>query len=387
MAIPITYNLRHLRQRPGATAMTAVGIALTVAIALFILALLGGLRQAFARSGQPLNVLVLRKGSTAEVSSTVTEQQAALLRTMPGIAKNAAGQPMVSPELVVVVSLPQRNGAGPNNVTVRGLGPIGMQLRPQVHLVQGRWFHAGQREVDVSQSVARRYRHAQVGGSIRFGQGQWRVVGIFAAGNTAPSSEIWGDVHQMQGDFQRQGVFSSVLLQAASPVEASALVRRVSSDQQLELHGTHEQAYYAQQTQSGAPIEFVGWVVALIMAIGSCFAAMNTMYAAVAYREREIGTLRMLGFSRPSILGCFVLESLMLAVLGWALAVVVMLPLNGLTTGTMNNATFSEVVFQIKMTPAVLGWALAFALLMGLIGGLAPAWQAARREIVSALRA
>ncbi len=367
--------------------MTAVGIALTVAIALFILALLGGLRQAFARSGQPLNVLVMRKGSTAEITSTVTEQQAALLRTLPGIAKDAAGRPMVSPELVVVVSLPQRNGAGPNNVTVRGLGPIGLQLRPQVHLVKGRWFHAGQREVDVSQSVARRYRHAQVGGSIRFGQGLWRVVGIFAAGNTAPSSEIWGDVHQMQGDFQRQGVFSSVLLKAAGPVEASALVRRVSSDQQLELHGTHEQAYYAQQTQSGAPIELVGWVVALIMAIGSCFAAMNTMYAAVAYREREIGTLRMLGFSRPSILGCFVLESLMLAVLGWALAVVAMLPLNGLTTGTMNNATFSEVVFQMKMTPAVLGWALAFALLMGMIGGLAPAWQAARREIVSALRA
>ncbi len=386
MAIPISYNLRHLRQRLGATAMTAVSIALTVAIALFILALLGGLRQAFTASGQPLNVLVLRKGSTAEVSSTVTAQQAELLRTLPGVARNAAGRPLVSPELVVVVSLPQRNGAGPNNVTVRGLGPIGMALRPQVHLVAGRWFHAGRREVDVSQSVAGRYSHAAVGGTIRFGQGDWRVVGIFAAGNTAPSSEIWGDVHQMQGDFQRQGVFSSALMRATDPVAADALVRRVSSDQQLELDGAHEQAYYAQQTSSGAPIEFVGWVVALIMAIGSCFAAMNTMYAAVAYREREIGTLRMLGFSRASILGCFVLESLMLAVLGWVLAVLAMLPVNGLSTGTMNNATFSEVVFQMKLTPAVLGWALLFALIMGLIGGLAPAWQAARREIVRALR-
>lgn len=386
MAIPIAYNLRHLRQRLGATVMTAIGIALTVAIAVFILALLGGLRQAFTRSGEPLNVLVMRKGSTAEVSSTVTEQQAALLPTLPGVAKNGAGQPMVSPELVVVISLPQRSGAGPNNVTVRGLGAMGMALRPRVHLAAGRWFHAGQREVDVSQAVERRFAKTKIGDYLQFGQGKWKVVGIFAAGNTASSSEIWGDVHQMQGDFQRQGVYSSVLMKGTDPVAADALVRRVSSDQQLELEGAHQQAYYAQQTKSGAPIEFVGWVVALIMAIGSCFAAMNTMYAAVAYREREIGTLRMLGFSRPSILSCFVLESLMLALLGWIVAVIAMWPMNGLSTGTMNSVTFSEVVFQLKLTPAVLGWALVFALIMGLIGGLAPAWQASRREIVRALR-
>ncbi|MGH9505904.1 MAG: ABC transporter permease [Terriglobales bacterium] len=386
MAIPIAYNLRHLRQRLGATVMTAIGIALTVAIAVFILALLGGLRQAFTRSGEPLNVLVMRKGSTAEVSSTVTEQQAALLPTLPGVARNGAGRPMVSPELVVVISLPQRSGAGPNNVTVRGLGAMGMALRPRVHLAAGRWFQAGQREVDVSQAVERRFAHTRIGDYLQFGQGKWRVVGVFAAGATAWGSEIWGDVHQMQGDFQRQGAYSSVLMKAADPVAADALVRRVSSDQQLELEGAHQQAYYAQQTKSGAPIEFVGWLVALIMAIGSCFAAMNTMYAAVAYREREIGTLRMLGFSRPSILSCFVLESLMLALLGWVVAVIAMWPMNGLSTGTMNSVTFSEVVFQLRLTPAVLGWALVFALIMGLIGGLAPAWQASRREIVRALR-
>ncbi|MGH9525781.1 MAG: ABC transporter permease, partial [Terriglobales bacterium] len=379
MAIPIAYNLRHLRQRLGATVMTAIGIALTVAIAVFILALLGGLRQAFTRSGEPLNVLVMRKGSTAEVSSTVTEQQAALLPTLPGVARNGAGRPMVSAELVVVISLPQRSGAGANNVTVRGLGAMGMALRPRVHLAAGRWFQAGQREVDVSQAVERRFAHTRIGDYLQFGQGKWRVVGVFAAGATAWGSEIWGDVHQMQGDFQRQGVYSSVLMKAADPVAADALVRRVSSDQQLELEGAHQQAYYAQQTKSGAPIEFVGWLVALIMAIGSCFAAMNTMYAAVAYREREIGTLRMLGFSRPSILSCFVLESLMLALLGWIVAVIAMWPMNGLSTGTMNSVTFSEVVFQLRLTPAVLGWALVFALIMGLIGGLAPAWQASRR--------
>lgn len=386
MAIPLSYNVRHLRQRPGATAMTAIGIALTVAIAVFILALLGGLHQAFTQSGEPLNVLVMRKGATAEVSSTVTEQQAAILPTLAGVAKNAAGKPMVSPELVVVISLQQKNGAGPNNVTVRGLGATGMALRPRVHLAAGRWFHAGQREVDVSQAVARRFANTEIGDTLQFGQGKWKVVGVFAAGNTASSSEIWGDVHQMQGDFHRQGAYSSVLLQATGGVAADALVRRVSSDQQLELAGAHQMAYYAQQTKSGAPIEFVGWVVALIMAIGSCFAAMNTMYAAVAYREREIGTLRMLGFSRPSILSCFVLESLMLAVLGWVVAVIAMWPLNGMSTGTMNSVTFSEVVFRLQLTPAVLGWALAFALVMGLIGGFAPAWQAARREIVRALR-
>jgi putative ABC transport system permease protein len=386
MAIPISYNIRNLRLRKGLTIMTALGIALTVTTAIFLMALLAGLQRAFVSSGDAMNVLVLRKGSEAELSGGFDASLLPTLKNLPGIAKDAHGEPTVSGEWVVVIVLPRKDGTGEVNVTVRGMMPDGLELRPRVKLVEGRWFTPGQREVVVSDSIHRRFSQANIGDTMQFGKGPWKVVGVFDAGGSAYESEIWGDVNQMASDFDRQGGFSSAYLRATDPVAADALKHRVSDDQRLKLEGILEPDYYAKQTRSGTPIKIIGWVVAIIMAIGSSFAAMNTMYAAVAYRSREIATLRVIGFSRPSILTSFVFESVLLSLLGAAVGILLMLPFNGMTTGTSNAVTFSEVVFSLRMTWAVVGTAIVFAIIMGLFGGMAPAWHASRQSILSALR-
>jgi putative ABC transport system permease protein len=293
---------------------------------------------------------------------------------------------MASGELVVVIVLPRKDGTGEVNVTVRGMMPDGLEMRPTAKLIEGRWFQPGQREVVVSDSIRRRFSHANIGDTMEFGKGAWKVVGIFDAGGSAYESEIWGDVNQEASDFDRREGLSSAYLRATDPVAADALKNRVSDDQRLKLEGYIETEYYAKQTSSGNVIEYIGWTVALIMAVGSIFAAMNTMYAAVAYRGREIATLRVIGFSRPAILTSFVLESLLLALLGAAAGILLVLPFNGMETGTSNAVTFSEVVFALRITPKVALAALAFALIMGFVGGLAPAWHAARQNILNALR-
>src|SRR5271167_1321633 len=386
MAIPISYNIRNLKLRTGLTIMTALGIALTVTTAIFLMALLAGLQRAFVSSGNAQNVLVLRKGSEAELSGGFDASLFPTLKVLPGIAKDSHGEPMASGELVVVIVLPRKDGTGEVNVTVRGMMPDGLELRPKVKIIEGRWFKQGQREVVVSESIKKRFAHGNIGDTLQFGKGPWTVVGVFDAGGSAYESEIWGDVNQMASDFDRQGGFASAYLRATDPVSADALMHRVSDDQRLKLEGMLETEYYAKQTSSGAPIKYIGWVVAVIMAIGSSFAAMNTMYAAVAYRSREIATLRVIGFSRPSILTSFVIEALLLSLLGAAVGIVLMLPFNGMTTGTSNQVTFSEVVFSLQLTAQVAAYAIAFALIMGLVGGFAPAWHAARQNILTALR-
>jgi len=386
MAIPLSYNIRNLRLRIGATMMTALGIALTVAVAVFIMALLAGLKKAFVSSGDPLNVLVLRKGSQAELQSGVDRESYSTIRYLPGVAKDKSGEPLASGEVVVVIVIPRQDNTGETNVTVRGMSPTGFELRPNIKLVQGRWFNAGQREIVVSQSIGKRFRNAAVGDELFFGKGKWKVVGVFDAGETAASSELWADVNQMASDFDRNAAFSSVLVHATDPVAAQSLKNRMNDDQRLRLDAFMEPDYYAEQTKSGAPIQFVGTIVAIVMAVGSCFAAMNTMYAAVAYRSREIATLRILGFSRPSIITSFVVESILLALLGAALGLILMMPFNGLTTGTGNQLTFSETVFSVRITLGVMITAILFAVTMGLFGGIAPAWHASRREILAALR-
>jgi putative ABC transport system permease protein len=386
MAVPLQYNIRNLLLRKGATIMTALGIALTVTTAIFIMALLAGLRDAFASSGEPNNVLVMRKGSNSELAAGGVDRNALpIIKDLPGVAHDAQGQPLVSGEDIQVIVLPRLDGTGQVNVTVRFMTPTGIAIRPSVKLSQGRWFSPGQREVVVSTSIHKRFAQANLGDLMWIGKGNWKVVGIFDAGGTAHDSEIWGDVNQLASDFDRT-VYSSVLVHATDPVSADALKNRVSDDQRLELSGMLEKDYFAQQTNTGGPIKFVGTMVAIIMAIGSCFAAMNTMYAAVAYRSREIATLRVIGFSRPSILTSFVFESVLLSILGAAVGILLMLPFNGMTTGTSNPATFSEAVFSLRMTTTVVGAAVAFAILMGLFGGIAPAWHAARREILASLR-
>jgi putative ABC transport system permease protein len=394
MAIPISYNIRNLILRKGLTLMTALGIALTVTTAIFLMALVAGLNRAFVSSGSKLDVLVLRKGSESELTGGFDASLFPTLKTLPGIAKDSHGEPMASAEWNVVIVLPRKDGTGEVNVTVRGMMPDGLEMRqmpgpdgkPSVKLIAGDWFHTGQREVVVSESVRNRFTHANLGDTMEFGKGAWKVVGIFDAGGSAYESEVWGDVNQMASDFDRQGAYSSAYLRATDAVAADALTKRVSDDQRLKLDGLIETDYYAKQTRSGTPIKVIGWVVGVIMAVGSIFAAMNTMYAAVAYRGREIATLRVIGFSRPAILTSFVLESLMLALLGAIVGIVLMLPFNGMQTGTSNAVTFSEVVFSLRITPMVTLYAVTFALVMGFIGGLAPAWHAARQNILNALR-
>ena len=385
MAIPISYNIRNLRLRKSLTIMTALGIALTVTTALFIMALLAGLQKAFKASGNPLNVMVVRKGSTSELTGPFASENFPVLKTLPGIAKDSHGEPLVSGETVVVIVLPRADGSGEVNVSVRGMMQDGLELR-SVKLAQGRWFTPGQREVVVSTSIHKRFLHANIGDTMEFGKGLWQVVGVFDSGGTAYESEVWGDVNQMNSDFDRQGVYSSAYMRATDAVSAEALKNRVSDDQRLKLDGMIETEYYAKQTSSGAVIKFIGLLVGVIMAIGSSFAAMNTMYAAVAYRSREIATLRVIGFSRPSILISFVLEAILLSLLGAIVGIVIMLPFNGWTTGTSNQVTFSEVVFGLQLTPSVIAYAVAFAVTMGLIGGIFPAWHAARQNILNALR-
>src|SRR5581483_5299452 len=394
MAIPISYNIRNLRLRKGLTVMTALGIALTVTTAIFLMALVAGLDRAFVSSGSPLNVLVLRKGSEAELSGGFDATLFPTLTTLPGIAKDSRGEPMASGEWVVVIVLPRKDGTGEVNVTVRGMMPDGLEMRQlqgpkgqaSVKLAEGRWFQAGQREVVVSKSVRERFAQANIGDSRQCGKGSWKVVRVFDAVGSAYESEVWGDVNQMASDFDRQGGFASAYLRATDALSAEALKNRVSDDQRLKLEGMLENEYYAKQTSSGTPIKVIGWVVGVIMAIGSIFAAMNTMYAAVAYRGREIATLRVIGFSRPAILTSFVLESLLLSLLGALVGILLMLPFNGMQTGTSNAVTFSEVVFALRITPAVATRAILFALIMGFVGGLAPAWHAARQNILAALR-
>ena len=387
MAVPISYNIRNLVLRKGATVMTALGIALTVATAIFILALLAGLRDAFKTSGEPNNVLVLRKGSTSELAAGGVDRDALqVIRDLPGIARDAHGDPMVSGEDILVIVLPRLDGTGSTNVTVRFLTPMGIEMRPGIQILPGgRWFTPGQREIVVSKSVHERFGQTNIGDSIWIGKGPWQVVGIFDSGGSAHESEIWADINQLASDFDRTE-YSSVLIGATDPVAADALKHQVTDDQRLKFNGMLETDYYAEQTKTGGPIKFVGFMVAFIMAIGSSFAAMNTMYAAVAYRSREIATLRVLGFSRPSILSSFVLEAVMLALMGAAIGIVLMLPFNGMTTGTSNPVTFSEAIFSLRMTTGVITTATIFAVVMGLFGGLAPAWHAARQDILTALR-
>ena len=386
MAVPIRYNVRNLRVRLGTTVMTALGIALTVTTAIFIMALLAGLSAAFSTTGDPQNVLVLRKGSNSELAAGGVQRDAAqVLKTLPGVARDGQGEPLVSGEDILVIVLPRKDGTGEVNVTVRFLSLLGIEMRPKVKLAGGRWFTPGHREVTVSESVNKRFAHANIGDQIQIGNGMWDVVGLFDAGGTAHESEIWGDVNQLGVDFDRTA-YSSVLMRATDPASAAALKNQANDDQRLKLNGMLEPDYYASQTSSGAPIKFVGIIVAIIMAIGSCFAAMNTMYAAVVNRAKEIAVLRVMGFSRGSIMTSFVFESLLLSLLGALTGIVLMLPFNGMTTGTSNQVTFSEVVFNLRMTPAVLSTAVVFAMAMGLAGGFAPAWHAARQNIVTSLR-
>ncbi len=386
MAIPLTYNLRNLVVRKTTTMMTALGIGLTVAVLLAILALVGGLRSSLQASGNPLNVLVMRKGTNAELSSGVTRANFQDVKFKRGIASTASGQPLASLEMVSVINLASVDAPDGTNVTLRGITRTGIGLRDNLKLVSGRWFDPGKREVVVGESIEKRFPAARVGQRLHFGRGDWDVVGIMSVGRGTTNSEIFGDLNQVSSDFQRADALSSILVRATDLVAAQALINDIGNDPKLNLGALSEEAYYQAQTSSGIVIESLGLFVSIIMGVGSSFAAMNTMYAAVARRAQEIGTLRVLGFSRGSILVSFIVESILLAALGGLVGCLLVLPLNGLTTGIGNFVTFSEIDFNFRVTPQIMALGVTFAMLLGALGGLFPAASASRKEILTALR-
>lgn len=386
MAIPISYNIRNLKVRRTTTVMTALGIALTVAVLLAAFSLVEGLRTVFEASGHPLNIIVTRKGSDSELSSNFARSVFNDLKFKPGIARDAAGEPMASFEIVSVINLASKEYPDGANVTIRGIPPVGLALREDCKLKEGRWFVPGRREVTVGSSIAARYPDAKVGGKLAFGRGIWDVVGVFESTQMARNSEVLLDSNQAGGDLERLDVLSSALVRAADPIAHQALLNDLSVDSRLNVQARSEKEYYALQTASGNLVRYLGTIVAMIMAVGSCFAAMNTMYAAVARRSKEIGTLRVLGFSKFAILLSFFAESLLLAVLGGLFGILLVLPMNGLTTGIGSNLTFAEVAFQLRLTPTIMMKGMLFALFMGALGGLLPAFSAARKEILVALR-
>ena len=386
MTIPLAYNLRNLAVRKTTTVMTALGIALTVAVLLAILALVEGLRTSLQASGHPLHILVTRKGADSELVSNLTRTAYQDLKFKPGIARSRSGQPLASLEIVTTINLPRIDRPEGMNVTLRGISPVGIEMREEIKLAGGRWFETGKREVVAGKSIAERFPGARIGNRLRFGRGEWEVVGIMDASRSAANSEIFADLNQASSEFNRTEVLSSALVRAVDAAAVQALINDLNDDRRLNVSARTERDYYAAQTVSAAPIQFLGAFVSVIMAVGSSFAAMNTMYAAVARRAAEIGMLRVLGFSRASILVSFFIESLLLSGLGGLIGCLLVLPLNGLTTGIGNFVTFSEIAFDFRVSPPVMAAGLGFALLMGAVGGLLPARMAARKQIIEALR-
>ena len=385
MAVPISYNFRNLVVRKTTTLMAALGIALTVAVLLAMLSLVHGLKQSLESTGNPLHVMVLRKGTNAELISTLNRTAFQDMKFKPGIAHGKNGDPLASLEMVSVINLASVDAPDGVNINLRGLLPIGLELR-NLKLVTGRWFTEGRRECVVGESIVKRFPAAQVGKKIHFGKGDWEVVGVFSGGQSATNSELFADLNQVSSDFNRSEVLSSALLRATDEVAANALINALKADQRLNVDAMLEKTYYDKQTISALPIEFLGTFVAIIMAVGSAFAATNTMYAAVARRAKEIGTLRVLGFARGSILLSFFVESLLLAGLGGVLGCLLILPLNGFTTGIGNFVTFSETSFSLRVSPQIMLAGIAFAMVLGALGGFFPARSAAKKEILVALR-
>jgi putative ABC transport system permease protein len=374
--IPVRYNLRSLLVRRVGTIMTVLGVALTVAVFVAILAMSAGLRSTFVDTGEPLNLILIRQGAQVETNSFFN-------RDIKPIIEATEGVTAVAGEIVVLVNLPRRTGET-TNVIVRGISNKSMELRPKVKLVEGRMFRPGLRELVVSRPMALRFKDARLGDSIKIGRAAWSVVGIIDASHTAYDSEIWADYNEIADEFDRP-IYNSLLVRCADAAFLAAVRDKVKDDRRIRLDVFGQREYFEAQTPGGA-IRVLGSLIAGIMAVGSAFAVMNTMYAATAYRTREVATLRVLGFRRGSILLSFLVESVLLALLGGALGCLLALPVNGLSTGIGSFTTFSEVAFDFRVTPQLMIQGMIFAAVMGTLGGLLPARLAARLPIVRGLR-
>jgi ABC-type antimicrobial peptide transport system permease subunit len=387
MPIPLAYSVRNLWTRKLTTALTAGGMALVVFVFAAVLMLDEGLRQTLVATGEPDNILVTRRASGTEVQSAVERTQAAIVEGQPEIAAGANGVPLVSRELVVLIALPKSGTGVPTNVTIRGIGERGLELRPQVQVREGRMPRFGTAEIMVGRSIAERFDGASIGQTLRFGGRDWTVVGIFDAGGAGFDSEIWGDAEQLVQSFRRQ-TYTSIVARLADANAFDALKRRLESDPRLTLDVKRERVFYEEQSKVLSNfISYLGLTLSVIFSVGAMIGAMITMYAAVANRTHEIGALRALGFRRASILGAFLAESLALAMVGWIVGLALASVMQLVRISTMNWQSFAELAFTFSLTPQIVWKSLAFALLMGFLGGFLPALRAARMKIVDALRA
>jgi ABC-type antimicrobial peptide transport system permease subunit len=372
--------------RKGTAAMTAMGIAMVVAVFVMTLSIAQGFRSTLVASGQPDNVIVMRKAATSENVSAVLKTQLPMLESMPQVARGSDGRPLVSPELVVIIALPRVTDNNPANVPVRGVGPKGFDVRNTLKFVEGRRFAPGTREINVGQQASNRFKGVKLDDDVKFSGASWKVVGIFTADDASFESELWGDVDLMMPAFQRNE-YQSATLKLSDPSAFESLEATMGADPRLDLKPQREREYYeGQSATTSTLIRIFATFVTTILSIGAVFGAMNTMYAAVAYRTREIGTLRALGFSRGRIVTAFLAESVALALIGGVIGCVLALPVHGLSSGAMNMASFSELAFKFRITPALLAGGMIFSALMGAVGGLLPALRAARIPVARALR-
>jgi ABC-type lipoprotein release transport system permease subunit len=387
MGIPYYYSFRNLWTRRLTTFLTAAGMAMVVFVFAATLMLAEGLRKTLVETGSYDNVVVIRKSSNAEVQSGVDRLQASIVESQPEVALGANGERLLAKELVVLINLPKRGSGKPANVVIRGVGPVSHLLRPQVQLREGRLPRPGSAEVVAGASIARRFTGGGMGETIRFGMRDWTVVGIFDAGTTGFNSEIWGDVDQLMQAFRRP-VYSSVLFRLRDSSEFAAVRERIEGDPRLTLEAKRETRYYLDQSEAMARfLRILGLTLTIVFSLGAVIGAMITMYAAVANRTTEIGTLRALGFEKVSILAAFILESLFLGLLGGVAGLFCASFMQLITISTMNWATFSELAFSFSMTGTIVWKSLVFSLIMGFVGGVLPAFRAARMNIVDALRA
>lgn len=388
MALPIGYSARNALVRWLSTLVAILGIASTVGVLVVVLAMARGFQETVRTSGSPGNAIVLRGGAGSEMESSVDLDQVKIISDAPGVAHGSSDEPLASAEVVVIAPFDLRSSGTEANVQVRGVSPLALEVRSGTKMIEGRLFEPGRTELVVGRNVLATYAGFELGSQVELGGGQWTVVGVFSASGSAFDSEVWCDARVLNQVYKRpEALFQSVTVHLESPEAFQSFKDALSTDPRLTVEVEPESTYYQRQSETVTTlIRVLGSLVAAVMAIGAVFAALNTMYASVAARVREIATLRAIGFGSGSVVAAFVLESLIVALIGGAIGSLAALPFNGFTTGTMNWQTFSHLAFAFRITPGILLWGLAFAALMGLIGGLPPAIRAARLPISVALR-
>ena len=389
MAIPIIYNVRNVMLRPWTALATGWGIAMVVMILVGAFALASGFQAALVESGSPNNAIVMRVGADSEISSGVGRDAANIIKSLPDVAPGPDGRPLVSTDMVVLTNLPRIGGSGgTSNVTIRGVDQASFALRDQVKITAGRMFTPGTGEVIVGERISKRFQGLKLGDHVSFGQQSFAVVGLFTAAGSAFESEVWGDNAVLMPAFDRTDAFQSVTFRMRNPGQFDELKKRLQGDPRLGVQVKTERAFYSEQSALLANmIRFAGILITLIMAVGAIFGAMNTMYAAVGQRTREIAVLLTLGFSPGSIMRSFLAESVILCMLGGVLGVLLALPINGITTSTTNWSSFSEVAFAFRVTPMGIALGLLFSMMLGVVGGFLPARQASKQSLAGSLRA